>query len=172
MNLTVGGGSVSDIKTLETGQYDAMCVDVVYPVVKQYNAKEKPKQTVMFIFEINKKRVLADGSEDERNYLVFSKNYTITLTPKSHLLPLLTSWLGVPKLDAGTNVALDDFYRKPAKLMVTEEPRKSGSGTYAQIVKVSPSDLEFETDPNYERKDPKDFSDVEIRDEVETKSPF
>ena len=171
MQLTVGGGG-SDYKTIETGTYKGICVDACYPIMRQYSPQEKPKSTVMFMFEVNEKRKKIDGTIDESNHMVFSKNLTLTLTPKGHLLPFLTSWLGEsPAIGAGINI--EDFVGKPAKLMVTEEKKKSGNGTYAQIVKVMPSDVTFETNPNFERKDPSTYSDVIVREEKESsKAPF
>ena len=170
MLLKAGGGG-SDFKTLTTGTYNGMCVDPNYPIMKQYGT-DKPKSTVMFVFEVDKKRIKQDGTEDSTNYLVFSKNLTLTLAPKGHLAPFLGSWLG-KQIKDGDEINLEDFVGKPAKLMITEEPKKNGNGTYAQIVKVLPSDETFETNPDFERKDPSTYSDVIVREEKESsKAPF
>lgn len=170
MLLTVGG-SGSNFKTLTTGTYDAMCIDVVLPIMKQYTPQDRPKSTVMFVFEVNQKREKVDGTTDSSNYLVFSKNLTMTLNEKGHLLPFLSGWLG-GKPSIGEELNLEDFVGKAAKLMITEEQKKSGAGTFACIVKALPSDVTFETDPNYERKDPTQYSDVQVKDEKEDNAPF
>lgn len=171
MLLKAGGGG-SEYKTLETGTYDAICVDPNYPIMKQYSPQDKPKPTVMFVFEVNKRRVRLDGTEDNKNYMVFSKNLTLTMAPKGHLAPTLESWLG-KQFKTGDEINLEDFVGKPAKLMIAEEPRKSGKGTYAKIVKIMPSDVSFETDPDFERKDPSTYSDDIVREKTEaSNAPF
>jgi len=170
MLLKAGGGD-SDYKTLETGTYNGMCVEACYPIMKQYSPQDKPKSTVMFMFEVDEKRKKLDGTIAESNHMVFSKNLTLTLTPKGHLAPFLGSWLG-SAIKNGDEINLEDFVGKPAKLIVTEEPKKSGNGTYAQIVKVLPTDVTFETNPDFERKDPKTYSDVVVKDDKEDKAPF
>lgn len=165
MLLKAGGGG-SDYKTLETGTYNCMCVEACYPIMKQYSPQDKPKSTVMFVFEVDRKRVKQDGTEDSKNYLVFSKNLTLTMAPKGHLAPTLESWLG-KQLKDGETINLEDFVGKPAKLLIAEEPKKSGNGSFAKIVKIMPSDETFETDPDFERKDPSTYSDVIVREEKE-----
>ena len=87
----------------------------------------------------------------------------MTLNEKGHLLPFLSGWLG-SKPSAGEELNLEDFVGKPAKLMVTEEQKKTGAGTFACIVKALPSDETFDTDSSYERKDPTQYSDNVVRE--------
>lgn len=166
----MSGGSGHDYKTLESGTYDAMCVDIVYPIMRSYNG-DKPKPCVMHVFEVNKRRVTKDGVEADSNYIAWGQTNTMMLSPKANLTALLSSWLGKPLTD-GDEVNLDDFYMKSAKLMISEEQKRNGTGTFAKIIKVMPGDLEFETSSDYERKDPKDFSNVTTEDKNKENAPF
>ena len=170
MNLVVEAEFKSaneEFETLEKGLHDAICIDVVYPVIKQYQ-NEKPKNTVVLIFEVNKKRKRKDGGkDDEKNYQVWSKNYGMSLSPKSHLKPLLADWLERDLDKPGEEVMLEELRGKTAKIMTTQTKRKTGEGYYAKILSIAPGEVDFETDPNYEPKDPKDISD-----EVSGKVPF
>ena len=148
-----------EFETLSNGLHDAKCIDVVYPVVKQYQ-NEKPKNTVVLIFEVNEKRKRKDGSEDDvKNYQVWSKNYGMSLSPKSHLKPLLAGWLEKDLDEAGEKIMLEELRGKTAKIMTTQKKRKSGEGHYAAILSITPGEVDFDTDPDYEPKDPKDLSD-------------
>lgn len=139
---------------LEAGTHDAMCIDVIYPVVTRYQ-NEPPKNTVVFVYEVNKKRTLKDGGgEDEFNHHIWSNNFTLTLHPKGKLKPMLEMWTG-ETLSEGTKTNLEDFVGKPAKLTVVHKNKITKPGEKKlDIVAVMPSDLEFATQEGYERKNP------------------
>ena len=158
--------SADDYEMLAAGTYDAKCIDAIYPIVKQYE-KNPPRNTVMFIFEINQKRKKTDGSSDDSNYQVWSDNYTISLHAKSKLKPLLQMWSG-DGMDEGTRVNLEDFVGKLAKLTVVQLPKKKNpSEKKISIAACTPGDAEFDTDLEYERKDPEPFNDQVVETENE-----
>lgn len=157
MKLTVGGGSGLS-KPLETGLYDAKVIDPVYPVIKQYK-NDKPKSCVIFVFELNEERVAEDGTPMGNNHRAFSKALNLTLGSKGHLKPFIEGMLG-KKLGNGDEVTLEELVGLKVKLMVTKTEKLSGDGHYAKIVSCSPGDVDFETDPTYERVDPSQWSDT------------
>ena len=164
------GVSGSNYKTLKSGQYNGKCIDVIYPIIKQYK-DDKPKQTVMFVFDTDHQRELADGTKGEGNDRLWSKNLSLTMAPKGHLKPFLEDWLD-KKLGNGDEVTLESFVGMKAELLVKEVAKRNGDGTYAQIVGISPSDTDVETDPDYERQDPAKYSDVVVREYKEDAPPF
>ena len=160
--------SGDDYEMLAAGTYDAKCIDAIYPIVKQYE-KNPPRNTVLFLFEVNQKRKKKDGTEDDSNYIVWSKNYTISLHAKSNLKPFLQMWSG-EGMDEGTRINLEDFVGKLAKLTVVQMPQKLNPAKKSlTIAACTPGDTEVDTDPEYERQDTERFNDQVVEPE---NSPF
>ena len=162
MELTVPSdskSSASDFEQLPKGSYEAICVDAIYPVVKQFES-EAPRNCVIFVFEVDKKRVGKDGTEDDSTYQVWSKSMTISLHSKSILKPFLESWLD-RELLPNDKLLLEELVGKPALIRTSQKRKKTKPDeTFVAISMASPGKGEFKATEGYERKDPADYSDV------------
>jgi len=162
MELTVPSdskSSASDFEQLPKGSHEAICIDAIYPVVKQYES-EAPRNCVIFVFEVDKKRVGKDGTEDDSTYQVWSKSMTISLHSKSILKPFLETWLD-RELLPNDKLLLEELVGKPASLTTGQKRKKNKPDEkYVNIAAVLPGKGEFKVTEGYERKDPVDYSDV------------
>ena len=170
MELTVPNetkGSRNDYEELAGGTYEAICIDAIYPVVKQYQ-NEKPRQCVIFVFELNELRKRKDGEPDDSRYQVWSTSMTLTLHSMGALKPFLEEWLG-REMETNDKLMLEDFINKPAKLTVNLKKKKNKPGEkYVNIAACLPGEGSFEPSGNYERKDPLDYSDIRSKGEGRT----
>jgi hypothetical protein len=162
MELTVPSDSKSssnDFEQLPNGSHEAICIDAIYPVVKQFE-QEDPRNCVIFVFELDKKRVGKDGSIDDSTYQVWSKSMTISLHSKSILKPFMESWLD-RELLPNDSMNLEDMVGKPAALTTSQKRKKrKPDEKFVNIVAVLPGKGEFKANDSYERKDPADYSDI------------
>ena len=162
MELTVPSDSKSssaDFEQLPKGSHEAICIDAIYPVVKQYE-QEDPRNCVIFVFEVDKKRVGKDGTEDDSTYQVWSKSMTISLHSKSILKPFLESWLD-RELLPNDKLLLEELVGKPAVIRTGQKRKKTKPDeTFVNIAVILPGKGEFKATDGYERKDPADYSDV------------
>lgn len=162
MELTVPSDSKSsagDFEQLPNGSHEAICIDAIYPVVKQFE-NEAPRNCVIFVFELDVKRVGKDGTEDDSRYQAWSKSMTISLHTKSALKPFLETWLDRELLPKD-KLTLDEMVGKAANLVTSQKRKKrKPDEKYVEIVAVTPGKGEFKASEGYERKDPVDFSDV------------
>tara|TARA_Y100000593_G_scaffold88217_1_gene170094 strand:- start:2336 stop:2866 length:531 start_codon:yes stop_codon:yes gene_type:complete len=176
MELTVPNeskGSRSDYEQLAGGTYEGICIDAIYPVVKQFQ-NEKPRQCVIFVFELNENRKRKDGEADDSRYQVWSNSMTLTLHSMGTLKPFLESWLG-REMEVNDKLILEELVGKSAKLTVNlKKKRNKPDEKYVNIAAVLPGEEgSFEASDSYERKDPVDYSDVKpSRDEVKEGAPF
>jgi hypothetical protein len=174
MELTVPNENKSsrdDYEQLQNGSHEAVCVDVIYPVVKQFE-KEKPRNCVIFVFEINEQRKRTDGETDESRYQVWSDSFTITLHSMGKLRPFLEQWLG-REMEEKEKLTLDQLHNKSAKITTSlKKKKRKPDEKYVSIAAILPWEGEFETDEAYERKDPVDYSDIKPTRTDDGEVPF
>lgn len=175
MELTVPSDSKSsagDFEQLPNGSHEAICIDAIYPVVKQYE-QEDPRNCVILVFEVDKKRVGKDGTEDDSTYQVWSKSMTISLHSKSILKPFLESWLDRELLPHDT-LLLEELVGKPALIRTGQKRKKTKPDeSFINIAMVLPGKGEFKVTEGYERRDPAKYSDVKPAENSKDKeAPF
>ena len=94
MAIIVSAPDADDFVMIETGTYQAVCVDVVdvgLRECKPYNGVGEPKmkQKIIIVWELNENR-------DDGKRFVFSREYVASLHVKSGLRKDLDAWRGVP----------------------------------------------------------------------------
>ena len=174
MELTVPNESKSsrdDYEQLQPGSHEAICIDAIYPVVKQFE-KEKPRNCVIFVFEVNEQRKRKDGGTEESRYQVWSDSLTITLHSMGKLRPFLEQWLG-REMEDNEKLMLEDLVGKSATLTTgLKKKKRKPDEKYVNIAAITPWEGKFETASAYERQDPVDFSDVKTARTDGEEAPF
>lgn len=91
--------------------------------------------------ELNKFTVKnEDGTEEEvEKPFAVSREFTLSMGPKSNLRPIVEGIIGVRLTDdEAYNFDLEDLLGKTCQLTVMHKPSKDGSRTYANVVSTAP----------------------------------
>lgn len=116
----------------------AVCVDItdVRKVTTQYGEQEKFK----IVFEIDlQQQTKVDGKDVVRPWCVWSQGFTPSLHEKAGLRKFLRGWLGRDLSEQEiTLFDTDTLIGKPAFVVVTHQPSKDGTETYANIASCTP----------------------------------
>lgn len=149
MSLLLKRKKTANIPPLESGTYAGVCVGII-DIGEQKNEKfGNYAEKVIIIFEIPSETVEIDGEQKPR---WVSETYTKSLSDKSKLLPMLTSWRGRRFTDDELNGLFDlaSMAGEPALLQILltekEDKQYNNIGAVMQLPKGYPVPV-TETEP-------------------------
>ena len=116
----------------------AVCVDITD--LKKVNTQYGEQEKFRIVFEIDlEQRTKIDGKDGVRPWAVWSKGFTLSLHEKSGLRKFIRGWIGRDLTEEeDTLFDLDSLLGKPAFLVITHEPSKDGTETFANIAAITP----------------------------------
>lgn len=134
----------STVPPLAADTYLAVCIGVIDLGEQLVKFKEKSEQylhKILFLFEVIGETVDVDGEAKPR---WLSKEYTLSLSGKSKLAPVISAWTGIEAVDEYDVMQL---VGRPA--LITVIVKETDSGLYNDIPVIT-SPPKFMTIPNAE----------------------
>lgn len=140
MLTATGEGGGAGIPPLPAGLYTAICyglIDLGFQRVKFQNQPESLKRKIMLLFEVQGEFI--ETTEGEKLPRVISKQFNLSLHPKSSLHKMLLVWRAQPfsETDLKNGFDLRLMVGQPAQLSISNSPGNNGK-TYANIDAIIP----------------------------------
>lgn len=136
MSLTAfgGGGNDREFENLTPGTYSGVCVDVVDlgMVESTWENKLRSQHKIRLVFQVEER--MSDG----RPFLV-SERFTLSLSEKSKLRPLIEHWRGkaFTEAEVAAGYPLESLIGVPGIITVTQRVSSQGK-TFSNVAAVSP----------------------------------
>jgi len=110
------------------GTYSARCIRII-DLGTQVHPKYGPKRKVNLAFEL-------DEEDDEGNPFVAYRNFTASITPKSHLAKAIKSWTG-QTIKKGERFDLDSLLNEPCLVTIVHSEPNDDDEVYANIDSIT-----------------------------------
>jgi len=133
--MSIYATKTSSEPTIEAGTYLARCISMISigTVPVEYKGEIKLQDKVRISWELPTE--LKEFKEGEgKKPLTISKNYTLSMHPKSNLRKDLEGWRGKGFTDQeAERFDITVLLGKVCQLSIVHQPKKDGSGSYATI---------------------------------------